>query len=144
MAEEIIATPEVDTEIVVSGIQPGQIIASFDVTTEDGQIMAFNASSSSDEKIEDHLMEELDIVDYFIEGIEVPNEATGELEVRPHVIVFDADGTSYEAQSKTLPADLKKLFQFRNVSPENPAHMMFIRKKAKVGSMFKIKLVKQG
>ena len=142
MTEELVAA-SVETAIRAGALKPGQIMASFDITTDEGQIMAFNASSSADEKLDDHIEEVLTVVDYFIEAIEVLNEATGEVEVRPHVIVFDADGVAYEAQSKTLPDDLKKLFQFRSVSPENPATVKFVKKKAKLGSMFKIKLVKE-
>jgi hypothetical protein len=143
MSEELIATPANEAMIKAGVIQPGQIMASFDVTTDDGQIALWNATSAADDKIDNHIEETLEICDYVVEAIEVLNEQTGEVECRPHVTIILTDGTSLDGQSKTLPADLANLFKFRNVSEDNPALVKIVKKKAKLGSMFKIKLVKE-
>lgn len=116
-------------------------VASFDVTTPEGQALAFNASQSAEEKLDEHVGEEIDIAGFYVEVIGVEDDITGEVEARPHVIIIDADGVCYEAQSKTLPKTLAKLDSIYHISEGGHVKVEVGKRKARVGQMFTLKVV---
>lgn len=116
--------------------------ASYDLTTTEGQLAAFNAGVACDEKLVDHVGEQLQMVAWLVEGIEAVNPFTGEMENRPHIVITDANGTTYEAQSVGLYQALQRLAAIRPViDQDNPAVIEIVSRKVRLGSMLTFKLV---
>ena len=135
-----IASAEV-TEIATTNATYG-FAASYDLTTEAGQIAAFNAGVASDHKLSDFAGKTIVMTAWLVEPIEAVNQLTGELENRPHIVITDADGATYEAQSVGLYQALQRLKSIRPVIDEdNPATIEIINRKVRLGSMLTFKLI---
>lgn len=136
-----IATAEV-TEIATTGNATYGFAASYDLTTEAGQIAAFNAGVASDHKLSDFAGKTIIMTAWLVEPIEAVNELTGEMENRPHIVITDADGATYEAQSVGLYQALQRLKAIRPViDVDNPATIEIINRKVRLGSMLTFKLI---
>lgn len=130
------------TEIAATSANPYQFAASYDLTTEAGQIAAFNAGVASDEKLSDHAGQTINMVAWLVEPIEAVNPLTGEVENRPHIVITDAEGTTYEAQSVGLYQALQRLKAIRPViDNDNPAIIEVINRKVRLGNMLTFKLI---
>lgn len=135
-----IASAEV-TEIASSNANYG-FAASYDLSTEAGQIAAFNAGVASDYKLSDFAGKTIVMTAWLVEPIEAVNQLTGELENRPHIVITDADGATYEAQSVGLYQALQRLKAIRPViDADNPATIEIINRKVRLGSMLTFKLI---
>lgn len=135
-----IANAEV-TEIASGNAHYG-FAASYDLSTEAGQIAAFNAGVASDYKLSDFAGKTIVMTAWLVEPIEAVNQLTGELENRPHIVITDADGATYEAQSVGLYQALQRLKAIRPVIDEdNPATIEVINRKVRLGSMLTFKLI---
>lgn len=136
-----IAPAEV-TEIATSGNVNYGFAASYDLGTEAGQIAAFNAGVASDYKLSDFAGKTIVMTAWLVEPIEAVNQLTGELENRPHIVITDADGATYEAQSVGLYQALQRLKAIRPViDADNPATIEIINRKVRLGSMLTFKLI---
>lgn len=136
-----IANAEV-TEIATTGNTTYGFAASYDLTTEAGQIAAFNAGVASDHKLSDFAGKTIVMTAWLVEPIEAVNQLTGELENRPHIVITDADGATYEAQSVGLYQALQRLKAIRPViDADNPAKIEIINRKVRLGSMLTFKLI---
>lgn len=141
MEDMEIATAEV-TEIATAGNANYVFAASYDLTTEAGKIAAFNAGVASDHKLSDFEGKTIVMTAWLVEPIEAVNQLTGELENRPHIVITDADGATYEAQSVGLYQALLRLKAIRPViNVENPATIEIINRKVRLGSMLTFKLI---
>lgn len=129
------------TEIATNGVNYG-FAASYDLTTEEGQIAAFNAGVASDYKLSDFAGKTIVMTAWLVEPIEAVNQLTGELENRPHIVITDADGATYEAQSVGLYQALQRLKAIRpHIDADNPATIEIINRKVRLGSMLTFKLI---
>lgn len=136
-----IAPAEV-TEIANAGNVNYSFAASYDLTTEEGQIAAFNAGVVSDHKLVDFAGKTIVMTAWLVEPIEAVNQLTGELENRPHIVITDADGATYEAQSVGLYQALQRLKAIRPViDADNPATIKIISRKVYRGTMLTFKLI---
>lgn len=136
-----IQTAEV-TEIAQAGATNYAFAASYDLTTEAGQIAAFNAGVACDEKLSNHAGQTINMVAWLVEPIEAVNPLTGEVENRPHVVITDADGTTYEAQSVGLYQALQRLKAIRPIiNQDNPAVIEVVNRKVRLGNMLTFKLI---
>lgn len=116
--------------------------ASYNLNTEAGRMAAFNAGVACDEKLADHAGETLNMVAWLVEPIEVADQLTGELETRPHVVITDDAGKTYEAQSIGLYQALRRLQAIRPViDQDNPAVIEIVSRKVARGKMITFKLV---
>ena len=116
--------------------------ASYDLSTEAGQIAAFNAGVASDYKLSDFAGKTIVMTAWLVEPIEAVNQLTGEIENRPHIVITDADGATYEAQSVGLYQALQRLKAIRSViDADNPATIEIINRKVRLGSMLTFKLI---
>lgn len=130
------------TEIAPAGNAAYGLAASYDLTTEAGQIAAFNAGVASDYKLSDFAGKTIVMIAWLVEPIEAVNQLTGELENRPHIVITDADGATYEAQSVGLYQALQRLKTIRPViDADNPATIEIINRKVRLGSMLTFKLI---
>lgn len=129
------------TEIATHNASYG-FAASYDLSTEEGQIAAFNAGVASDYKLSDFAGKTIVMTAWLVEPIEAVNQLTGELENRPHIVITDADGATYEAQSVGLYQALQRLKAIRPViDADNPATIEIINRKVRLGSMLTFKLI---
>lgn len=141
MEDMEIANAEV-TEIATAGNATYGFAASYDLSTEAGQIAAFNAGVASDYKLSDFAGKTIVMTAWLVEPIEAVNQLTGELENRPHIVITDADGDTYEAQSVGLYQALQRLKSIRPViDADNPATIEIINRKVRLGSMLTFKLI---
>lgn len=130
------------TELATTGCATYGFAASYDLTTEAGQIAAFNAGVASDHKLSDFAGKTIVMTAWLVEPIEAVNQLTGELENRPHIVITDADGATYEAQSVGLYQALQRLKAIRPViDADNPAKIEIINRKVRLGSMLTFKLI---
>lgn len=130
------------TEIATSCNVSYGFAASYDLSTEAGQIAAFNAGVASDHKLADFAGKTIVMTAWLVEPIEAVNQLTGELETRPHIVITDADGATYEAQSVGLYQALQRLKAIRPViDGDNPATIEIINRKVRLGSMLTFKLI---
>lgn len=136
-----IANAEV-TEIANTGKALYGFAASYDLSTEAGQIAAFNAGVASDYKLSDFAGKTIDMTAWLVEPIEAVNPLTGEIENRPHIVITDADGATYEAQSVGLYQALQRLKAIRPViDADNPAKIEIVSRKVRLGNMLTFKLI---
>ena len=130
------------TEIATTGNTSYGFAASYDLSTEAGQIAAFNAGVASDHKLSDFAGKTIVMTAWLVEPIEAVNQLTGELENRPHIVITDADGATYEAQSVGLYQALQRLKAIRPViDADNPATIEIVNRKVRLGSMLTFKLI---
>lgn len=130
------------TEIATSGNASYGFAASYDLSTEAGQIAAFNSGVASDHKLADFAGKTIVMTAWLVEPIDVVNQLTGEIESRPHIVITDADGETYEAQSVGLYQALQRLKAIRPViDSDNPATIEIINRKVRLGSMLTFKLI---
>lgn len=76
----------------------------------DDKAKIFNAMSSPDERLRNHINEIIKIRDVYCEIIEYVNKDTGETSEAPRVVLIDTEGKSYQCVSSGIFNSLKRLF----------------------------------
>lgn len=122
-----------------------QAAASFDIMTDEGMKLAYNAGLAADKKVDDCIGQTVQMVGYYIEPVDTVDEKTGEYAVMPHVVLFAADGSTYEGFSQGLYSSVKRLAALcaaahKEIDAEHPLAVTFETRKAKLGRMFYLKL----
>ena len=116
---------------------------SFDTSTNDGKARLFNAMSKPDERIADHINEEVTISDLYAEMIDITDDKTGEITTAPRIIIIDPNGISYAAVSTGVYGDIKRILQIFG-EPSTWAAPIKVKVKqvpVKKGSMLKLQLL---
>lgn len=116
---------------------------SFDISTPDGKARLFNAMSSPDERIADHINEEIVISDVYAEMVDITDEKTGEITSAPRLILINPEGVSFVAVSTGVYGDVKRLLQIFG-APSTWAAPIKVKVKQvaiKKGSMLKLQLI---
>lgn len=138
MTEEI---QVLDEQEIATAAKAPTAIATFDLSDKENQRKAYNAAVAADDSIKNHVGETIAMTGYYIESIQVVDELTGEVDYRPHVVIFAADGTTYEGQSKGLVSALQRLNAIiPNISEDEPVDIQIIERQARLGRMYTIKL----
>lgn len=116
---------------------------SFDISTQDGKARLFNAMSNPDERIAEHINEEIIISDVYAEMVDITDEKTGEITSAPRLILINPEGVSYVAVSTGVYGDVKRLLQIfgEPSSWEKPIRVKVKQVPIKKGSMLKLQLV---
>lgn len=76
----------------------------------DDKAKIFNAMSSPDERLRNHINEIIKIRDVYCEIVECVNKDTGETSEAPRVVLIDTEGKSYQCVSSGIFNSLKRLF----------------------------------
>ena len=76
----------------------------------DDKAKIFNAMSSPDERLRNHINEIIKIRDVYCEIVECVNKDTGEKSEAPRVVLIDTEGKSYQCVSTGIFNSLKRLF----------------------------------
>lgn len=78
--------------------------------TFDDKAKVFNAMSSPDERLRNHINEVIKVKDVYCEIIECLNKDTGETSEAPRVVLIDTEGKSYQCVSTGIFNSLNRLF----------------------------------
>lgn len=70
----------------------------------------FNAMSSPDERLRNHINEIIKIRDVYCEIVACTNKKTGETSEAPRIVLIDTEGKSYQCVSTGIFNSLKRLF----------------------------------
>ena len=76
----------------------------------DDKAKIFNAMSSPDERLRNHINEIIKIRDVYCEIVECVNKETRETSEAPRVVLIDTEGKSYQCVSTGIFNSLKRLF----------------------------------
>lgn len=76
----------------------------------DDKAKIFNAMSSPDERLRNHINEIIKIRDVYCEIVECVNKDTGETSEAQRVVLIDTEGKSYQCVSSGIFNSLKRLF----------------------------------
>ena len=87
----------------------GQPYCSMKVTDEKTASMLFKAMNNPDESLANHINENLDITNIFIQPVDMVNQETGEVMGQPRIVLFDKDGKTYVSISKGIYNALKNM-----------------------------------
>lgn len=83
---------------------------SFNPSDKAGKIRLYKAMTNSDKKLSDCINSTIDVVDVFMEMVNLVNKDTGEPVASPRIVLFDKEGTSYSCVSFGVMGALKRLF----------------------------------
>lgn len=79
--------------------------------TPEEKMQLFNLINAPDKRVKDMINVPLPITDIYAETVECVNEATGEIQVCPRIVLIDDKGNSYQCVSKGMLNALSKMFQ---------------------------------
>lgn len=101
-----------NTEIVAFNTENttlGTVQHFIDTSTREGKIRLYAALQNA-VKLDEHLNEQIDMVNAIAQAVQVTDDQTGEISNTVRVIIVAEDGTAYAATSPTLAAGLNTMF----------------------------------
>ncbi|UWG07506.1 MAG: Single-stranded DNA-binding protein [Bacteriophage sp.] len=120
MSNELAVNESVEMSVDSSNFQ-GISWCSLPMETEEDKKRLFNIVSMPDEKLKEHINQELKIEHVFFQEIEMVNKKTGELTIAPRIIFIDDEGTSYSCVSSGIKTSIKNLMSIFGKPPWKPA-----------------------
>mgnify|MGYP005868490715 FL=1 len=109
MNNQLMNVEEQEMNIFEQGNQKPAYCSIVAETFED-KAKIFNAMSSPDERLRNHINEIIKIRDVYCEIVECTNKDTGETSEAPRVVLIDTEGKSYQCVSTGIFNSLKRLF----------------------------------
>lgn len=91
-------------------LELGSMFVSFKPETDEQKANLYKAMTQPDRKLSDFINAHIDVIDTYIEMVEIADEESGEVNILPRVVLFTEDGTTYTAVSKGIFNALKRLF----------------------------------
>lgn len=82
---------------------------SFTPESKEESARLYRAMTNPDHKISDCINQEIDLVDVFVEMVEMTNDESGEVTHVPRCVLFAADGQTYAATSNGICNALRRL-----------------------------------
>lgn len=83
---------------------------SFEPKTDAERVQLFNAVSNPSAKLSSMIGKKIDLVNVYVEIVDITNTETGEVQRAPRIIFFDKNGASFSCVSKGIFGACKKLF----------------------------------
>lgn len=83
---------------------------SFQPQTDAERVALFNAVSNPSAKLSSMIGKEINLINVYVEVVDITNTETGEVQKAPRIIFFDKSGASYSCVSKGVFGACKKLF----------------------------------
>ena len=117
---EIATITEDSTEIALTG-RTYSTMAMFDesnpslfhigreASSEDEMLALFNATNNTATKISDHINEEIQLSNYFLQNVVMTDMNTGEIQNATRCVLIDTNGVSYGCTASGIFNALKKL-----------------------------------
>ena len=109
MSNQLMNVEEQELNIFEQGNQKPAYCSIVAETFED-KAKIFNAMSSPDERLRNHINEIIKIRDVYCEIVGCMNKDTGETSEAPRVVLIDTEGKSYQCVSTGIFNSLKRLF----------------------------------
>lgn len=78
--------------------------------SDEEKIRLYNAMTNPDEKLSDHINQEIIVKDIICEMIPITSKETGEIKDTPRIILIDTEGKTYSATSFGVYNALKRIF----------------------------------
>lgn len=97
------------------------LFSSITVTDRATQIKVYNAINSSENSLNDHLGEVLEITDMVAHPIELEDEVTKETIQAMRVVLLDKNGVAYHSVSGGVVSSLQKIIGIVGQAPWTPA-----------------------
>lgn len=103
--------------------QKPQIISSitFDPSDRETTAAVYNAMNDSDEALSDHLMKEIEVMDYVVHKVELMDEQTGALDEVFRVVFITPEGKSYHSVAGGVSRSLQRMIAMFGQGPWDPA-----------------------
>lgn len=98
-----------NTTVAVRGGNTINAVCSLSAETKEDKAKLFRIMNNPDKRLSDCINETLEITDVYIEPVQVENQATGEQEIVPRIVLIDKDGTSYQCVSIGIYSALQKI-----------------------------------
>lgn len=120
-AKQQIVTVDDDERFIVDLTSATKSYCSMTAQTEEEQATLYSAMNSPTGKVMEHIGEEIDLKDVYVEVVRCANTETGELQACPRIVLITATGESYHCVSKGVYGALQKLFKVYG-EPKRWAH----------------------
>ena len=102
----------VDGTAMIASLTSAQVsYCSMSVATDTDKVAVYNAMSNAKERLTDHIGEEIDMRNVYIEAINCTNTETGETNTCPRIVIIDKNGVTYQAVSMGIFGSLRQIFQ---------------------------------
>lgn len=96
----------------------------------------YNAMNNPQHRVSEFINQKIAIRDVLMEGLELVNEETGELERVPRIVLIDDKGEAYQAVSKGIYNSLRNLVKAFGAPTWEPALVVTVKQQpTKSGSM---------
>lgn len=108
VVDEVAASSAMDVRGIVAGMAKGDLQMYSTVRGEDkASKLRVLAAITDSEALSDHLREKIELKDFIIQVIQMPDEKTGEVNDVPRVVLLAADGKAYHAISSGILQSLR-------------------------------------
>src|SRR5262245_32865467 len=104
-------------------------LSSFDLSTREGKIDAYNAQIMGDMSIDDAMDAEIEVVGYHIYVASMPDEVTGEQRPIVRTVLLGPDGTKYDGASEGIIRALSAMVVLYGRAPWTPPVRVIPRRK---------------
>lgn len=102
----------VDGTAMIASLTSAQVsYCSMSSVTDAEKVAVYNAMSNAKERLTDHIGEEIDMRNVYIEAINCTNTETGETNTCPRIVIIDKNGVTYQAVSMGIFGSLRQIFQ---------------------------------
>lgn len=104
-------------------------LASFDLSTREGKILAYNAANVENFSISDVVDAEIELVGYYLYVAAMPDEETGENRDIVRAALIDRDGSVYGSSSEGIVRSIVGLSTLFGLAPWSPPIRVIPREK---------------
>lgn len=136
MSQEIETTNNVE-QLTLSG-GAGQMATSFDLTSDEGKILALQANQEN-ESLRDHVGETIRVKDVIMQNVEIVDEDTQDTTPGVRCVIVDDKGNAYSATSKGIVNALHQVFSIMGEPQtwKKPIPMKVVEKSSRTNSMYR-------
>lgn len=141
-SKEIENNVPVVTEDLVTNLSPSMfentssaLFSTIQVTDRASKIKLYNAISDSENALDDHKGEVLEITDMVAHPIELEDEVTKEMVQAMRVVLLDKKGTGYHAVSSGVVSSMQRIIAIVGQGPwtDEPLQIVPVEKKTRKG-----------
>lgn len=140
--EELVNEVSVVTEDLVTNLSPSMfentssaLFSTIKVTDRASKIKVYNAISDSENSLDDHKGEVLEITDFVAHPITLQDDVTGQDVQAMRVVLLDKDGIGYHAVSGGVVSSMQRIIAIVGQGPwtDEPLQIVPIEKKTRKG-----------
>lgn len=111
------------------------LFSTIQVTDRASKIKLYNAISDSENSLDDHKGEVLEITDFVAHPIELQDEQTGEMVQAMRIVLIDKEGEGYHAISAGVVSSMQRIISIVGQGPwtDEPLQVVPVEKKTRRG-----------